>query len=141
MQIAPNRSPEVVVTNDPGRTAATGGKMAWVAGAGINRGAGMTYLDEERVLARAEKRLARVRGFIGHLLVYLAVMAILVVVDRLEGSNDVFLWLDWAFWPMVGWGAFVAIDGFSLLAFGHRWEQRKLEKYVQEERERELLDH
>lgn len=97
--------------------------------------------EQEDVLRRrAEKHVRDLRGFYGHLAVYLAVMVILVIVDLADGSSgDTILGLDWAYWPIVGWGVFVVINGITVIGFGRRWESRKIEQYM--ERERDLQHH
>ncbi len=91
---------------------------------------------------RARKRVKEVRDFYGHLIVYLVVNAIFVVVDVADGnSGDTsFLGLNWAFFPLIGWGAFVAGHGLSVFfgkRMGARWEERKMREYLEQERQRE----
>jgi hypothetical protein len=43
------------------------------------------------------------------------VCTLLVVIDLVTGSEeDTLLGLDWAFWPIAGWGLAVAIHGLSV---------------------------
>ena len=101
---------------------------------------------EEEARARARQRAKELRAFFGHLFVYAAVMILLVVIDLADGnSGDSFIGLNWAYWPIFGWGFFVLLNGLQLLAgefmFGAAWEQRKVEKYMEAERQRELFSH
>ncbi len=99
---------------------------------------------DTQVRERAGSRLKRTRNFYGHLFVYLAVMTLLVIIDVAGGSNPgsfAIVGLDWAFWPMGGWGLFVILDGINTARFTTRWEERKLEQYIEEERQRELQIH
>jgi len=89
--------------------------------------------DVER---RARKRVKEVRDFYGHVVIYLLVNTLLVVIDLADGStgDDRLLGLDWAYFPLIGWGIFLLINGLSTfrvgqLLFGADWEQRKLAKY------------
>lgn len=50
--------------------------------------------------------------FYYHLMVYVFVNAILVIVDLGVGDGR-FLGLDWAFWPILGWGLGLAGHGIS----------------------------
>ena len=101
----------------------------------------MTPTDDPRF--RAERRLKRVREFYAHLFIYLAVMTLLVIIDVVGGTNSgsSVLGLDWAYWPMAGWGFFVVLDGLNTARFTTKWEQRKLEQYMEEERQRDLQLH
>jgi len=46
----------------------------------------------------------RLRGFLIHLVVYFAVAALCVIVNRLSTPERV-----WFVWPMVGWGPVLAL--------------------------------
>ncbi len=101
--------------------------------------------EHDTAVRRAEKRVKKVRDFYGHLLAYLIVNTILVVIDLLDGAgSDAFLGLDWAYFPIIGWGIFVLLDAISTFGFGNRffgtaWEERKLRQYTEEERTRENI--
>jgi hypothetical protein len=94
--------------------------------------------DVER---RARKRVKKVRDFYGHVMIYLLVNTLLVIIDLADSGtgDDRLLGLDWAYFPLIGWGIFLLIDGLSTfrvgrLFFGADWEQRKLAKYREMER-------
>jgi len=56
------------------------------------------------------------KDFLGHLAIYVLVCTLLIVIDLATGSDgSTFLGLDWAFWPIGGWGLAVAIHGVSVL--------------------------
>ena len=42
-------------------------------------------------------------------------MTLLVIIDVVGGTNSgsSVLGLDWAYWPMAGWGFFVVLDGLN----------------------------
>lgn len=98
---------------------------------------------DEAALERARKRVKEVRDFYGHLFIYLIVNAIFVTIDLLDGrGDDAFLGLDWAYFPIIGWGIFVLIDALSTFGFGKRffgadWEERKVRQYTDQERRRQ----
>ncbi len=93
-------------------------------------------MTEEETRRRAEKQVKDLKGFYGHLFVYLAVMVILVVIDLADGDHGTsVLGLNWAYWPILGWGVFVLINGISVMNFGRSWERRKIEEYMDKERE------
>jgi hypothetical protein len=99
--------------------------------------------DETR--ERARKRVKDLRDFAGHLAIYLVVMVVLVVIDLVDGDRgaSTVLGLNWAYWPMFGWGIAVVIHGVSFFmsgrVMGPEWEERKVEQYMEEERRR--LEH
>ena len=103
----------------------------------------MTEHGTDGAVQRAEKRVKKVRDFYGHLMAYLIVNTILVLIDVADGAgSDAFLGLDWAYFPIIGWGIFVVLDAISTFGFGSRffgaaWEERKLREYTEEERRRE----
>lgn len=89
---------------------------------------------------RARKRVREVRDFYGHVMIYLLANTVMVLVDLADGStgDDRFIGLDWAYFPLIGWGIFLLIDGLSTFRvgrwfFGANWEQRKLAQYLEEE--------
>lgn len=51
-----------------------------------------------------ERSRARLRGFKYHLIAYFVVMAVLVPINLLATPDT-----PWFVWPMVGWGAVLAI--------------------------------
>ncbi|MEL4304458.1 2TM domain-containing protein [Methanococcoides sp. LMO-2] len=83
--------------------------------------------EEDEKLLRAQKRVKELKKFYNHLAVYLIVMAILLFIDYSDGGN----W--WVHWPMIGWGIFVVIQGFSVSKFAKGWEEKKLKEIMEEE--------
>lgn len=91
--------------------------------------------DEGR--ARDVPRVGAVRVFYGHVLVYIAVMAVLLIADLTDiGAAGTVLGLNWAYWPLFIWGAIVVIDGIRVFAFVPRREERTFEKYLEDEQKR-----
>jgi hypothetical protein len=83
--------------------------------------------------ARAQRRVAALKGFYTHLTVFLLVITGLVVVDLATGPR----W--WVHWVFLGWGIGVLSHG---LAVGGRtskaisnWEERKTRQFMEEERQ------
>lgn len=89
------------------------------------------------VMQRARAQAHQQRSFYGHLFVYLAVCAFLVALDLFTGSNGrTFLGLNWAYWPIFGWGIGVALHAVSLITSGSTWEERKAEEIYEREKQR-----
>jgi hypothetical protein len=77
----------------------------------------------------ARKRARQVQGFHMHLMTYVAVCALLVVIDLVTGSaGDTFIGLDWAYWQIIGWGIGVFMHAISIALPLGSWEQRKAEE-------------
>ncbi len=100
-----------------------------------------TSMDHEAAVARARRRLKAVRDFWGHFWFYISVNTVFVLIDLADGTEgDAFLGLDWAYFPLIGWGAFVVAQGLSVFwfegRFGGRWEERKLQQYTELEQRR-----
>lgn len=94
---------------------------------------------ELAAIRRARARVRAVRDFYGHLAVYLIVNTVLIVVDVAGGKEgETFLGLDWAFFPLIGWGIFVLIQAGATFwfepSFGRSWRDRKFRQYLDEER-------
>ena len=99
----------------------------------------MTAVDDQ-AMERALNRARQLKGFYIHLTTYLLVNALLVVIDLVAGVNGdtTFLGLDWAYWPILGWGIGVAAHAITLaMNPGGGWEQRKAEQIYMKERQRE----
>lgn len=100
-----------------------------------------TTQSEQAAYDRARRRVREEREFWGHFWFFVVVMTVLVLVDLADGSEDgeTLLGLDWAYFPLIGWGAFVVAHFLSGYVFNPRfgagWEDRKVEEYVRRERE------
>lgn len=64
---------------------------------------------ETRLLREARERVDAQMGFLGHLMVFLAVNVGLFVLSGLQQSY-------WSFFPLWGWGLGLAIHGLATLA-------------------------
>jgi len=89
----------------------------------------MTEPDEQYRLAR--QRVHRLRGFYVHVIVYLAVNALLFAINLLTPGPL------WFYWPLLGWGIGLIAHGLTLSGFaflGPEWEQRKIREYMNREK-------
>jgi hypothetical protein len=101
-------------------------------------------INQEQLAAedRARRRVREVRDFWGHFWFFAAVMSMFVLVDLVDGSDggDRLLGLDWAYFPLIGWGAFVLAHFLSVYVlaarFSERWEDRKVAEYLEREETR-----
>ena len=93
--------------------------------------------QEDPAWARARARATAQREFFGHLAVFILVGAFLVILDLAGGSTDnSFIGLDWAFWPIGGWGIAVLLHAVRVFGPGSNWEERKAAQLYQQERDR-----
>ena len=79
---------------------------------------------EDEKYESAKRQVSALKGFYVHLTTYVAVMALLFVVDIATGED----W--WFYWPAIGWGFFVFLHGASVglgsRSFGTAWEEKKI---------------
>jgi hypothetical protein len=66
-------------------------------------------MEEVDVRKAAVERLEQKREFWGHLFVYFAVNALLVIVWATTDGGGYF----WPVWPMAGWGIGIAVHAFE----------------------------
>ncbi len=99
---------------------------------------------------RARKRVDAIKGFYGHLAIYLIVNAIVLftkgrflftVLSNEALEDAAFLnWIDWNVYgtPII-WGIFLVFHGLNVFGrnpfFGKAWEERQLKKYLKDDKE------
>lgn len=88
---------------------------------------------EDKIYEMARKRVAEKKGFYRHFSVYLAVGAFFFIMNVLT-YYDSYEW--WFFFPMIPWGAGLAIHYFSVFGLpgGHlsrEWEERELRREME----------
>jgi hypothetical protein len=85
----------------------------------------------EARLAQARRRVAALKGFYIHLIVFALVLLGLFIVNSASGGP----W--WVVWVFIGWGLGVLAHGLAVSGRGARtiaaWEQRKLQDYLAED--------
>jgi hypothetical protein len=83
--------------------------------------------DRERI-ARAQRRVATLKGFYVHLLAFVSVVVALLVLDAVTGAG---WWVQWVFF---GWGIGVAAHAIATFwrtpQFVAQWEKRKLRQMI-----------
>lgn len=81
---------------------------------------------------RARARARAVRGFYIHFAIYLTVCAFLFAINMVTSRDSI-----WFFWPVLGWGIFVAMQGLGTFGhftiFGPEWEERKIREYMEKD--------
>jgi hypothetical protein len=83
--------------------------------------------DRESV-ARAQRRIAALKGFYVHLFVFVSVLIALLVLNAVTGAG---WWVQWVFF---GWGIGVAAHAMATFwrtpRFMAQWEKKKLRQMV-----------
>jgi hypothetical protein len=87
--------------------------------------------SQDRIkIARAKRRVAAMKGFYAHLLVFVLVLAGLFAINAASGGR----W--WILWVLFGWG--IGVVAHALAVFGRtpqaiaEWEKRKVDQIVNE---------
>ena len=90
----------------------------------------MATPEEQARYERARRRVREIRAFYVHGTVFVAVNALLHVINLVTAPG-----VYWAFWPLLGWGIGLGAHGLATYRWmpflGKDWEQRKI---------RELMD-
>ncbi|MEM7292794.1 MAG: 2TM domain-containing protein [Pseudomonadota bacterium] len=79
----------------------------------------------------AIRYVKKVRGFYGHLTQYVAVIALLFVINLLTSPGYI-----WAIFPALGWGVGVLFHAAAVFDWlpsfpGKNWERRQIERYLE----------
>ncbi|MGC6431370.1 MAG: 2TM domain-containing protein [Jejuia sp.] len=87
-------------------------------------------LDEKYL--RAKERVKELKGFYTNLLLYL------LIIPFLAFLNYKTYWeVKWFIFSAIGWGIGLSFHAYRVFSrnpiFGKRWEQRKIEQFIQEE--------
>lgn len=73
-------------------------------------------MENSEAYQSAKKRVEAKMGFYTHLSVYVAVILLLVIINLLTSPGAI-----WYHWPMLGWGAAVALHAFAVFVFPGRF--------------------
>jgi len=93
-------------------------------------------IDEQRYKI-AQKRVEKIRGFYNHLIIYLVINALIVYfnINNLEDGETYFQWRNFITFSI--WGFFLLLHAASTFIpnfiFGVKWEERKIEQFMNEE--------
>lgn len=90
----------------------------------------MIHLDDPAYVRSMERSRALVH-LIGHVLLYMFINTALVLVDLMDGAaGSSVLGLNWAYWPILGWGALLALHaGIVFFSVRHlRRAEEQLER-------------
>jgi len=85
-------------------------------------------MDQDQKLIRVKRRIAAIKGFYIHLLVFVMVMTMLLVVNLATPG----VW--WVQWVFLGWG--IGVLAHALVVYGvggwlgPEWEERKIRELM-----------
>jgi hypothetical protein len=87
-------------------------------------------MDDDRAYERAKERVEEKVGFLSHLAAYVVVNAFLFFIDYREDRT-----IDWAYWPLIGWGIGLLFHALNVFAFGEgsAWKERMIKKEIDRE--------
>ncbi len=94
--------------------------------------------EKEEAYLRAEKKVKKIQGFYRHLLIYLAVNIFLISTIKIRTNLP--FWSFGTFSTAIFWGIGLAFHFFGAFGsdklFGKNWEQRKIEEYMNKDRDK-----
>ncbi len=94
-------------------------------------------------MRRARKRVQELKGFYRHLMVYLTINTVIIIVKIAGNSNygDTFMGPFWHFSTFATplfWGIGLGFHAMKVFSpnwvFGHKWEERQIQKYIEQEK-------
>ena len=86
--------------------------------------------EQEIKYQKAKKRVADLRGFYGHLSVYVIVNLGLFLINITMSPESL-----WFFWPLMGWGIAIVLHALRVFAepLGSNWEEKKIAELMEKE--------
>lgn len=97
---------------------------------------------------RAQKRVKDIKGFYGHLAVYVLVVSIVLLTrgrfmsiqNTIFQDSDYLNWIDWnVFGTPIIWGLFLLAHASRVFGknpfLGRNWEERQIQKYIEADKE------
>jgi hypothetical protein len=86
-------------------------------------------IEQNDAYKRAKTRVEAIRGWYVHVIVYVIVNAGLFAIDLATGDG-----INWAYWPLIGWGIGLAIHTVVVWLeggpLGRQWEERKIQELL-----------
>ncbi len=81
---------------------------------------------------RAKKRVAEIKGFYWHLVVYVIVIPVIIFINYKTSWE-----FKWFWFSTIGWGLGLFAHAFSVFwingILGRNWEQRKMQQFMKED--------
>lgn len=86
--------------------------------------------EQEIKYQKVKERVKALRGFYGHLIVYVIVNLGLFLINITTSPDRL-----WFIWPLMGWGIGVVLNAVRVFggAMGSNWEARKIDEFMNKE--------
>jgi hypothetical protein len=86
--------------------------------------------DQDMKYRQAKERVAALRGFYIHLIVYVVINLLLFLINMIFSADTL-----WFIWPLLGWGIAIALHAIFVLGqnriLGADWEERKIQEIME----------
>ena len=93
-------------------------------------------MDEQEKYRQAKQRVAEIKGFYLHLVVFVIINAALVGINLVTDRSRL-----WFYWPLIGWGVGLLAHAFSTFGIsgflGTEWEERKIREILETQDKRD----
>jgi hypothetical protein len=88
-----------------------------------------TINNQQRFL-KAQKAVKEMKGFYTHLFIYCIIIPIIIYINLTYVPD-----FHWFWFSLLGWGMglffhWLNVFGFNLLGFGKRWEEKKIQEFM-----------
>jgi hypothetical protein len=86
--------------------------------------------EQEIKYQKAKERAAALRGFYGHLSVYVIVNLGLFLINMIMSPENL-----WFIWPLMGWGIGIVVHALRVFGgtFASNWEEKKTAELMENE--------
>ncbi len=86
--------------------------------------------EQEIKYQKAKERVTELRGFFGHLSVYVIVNLGLFLLNMMTAPDSL-----WFIWPLMGWGIAIVLHALRVFggSLGSNWEERKIREIMKNE--------
>lgn len=96
--------------------------------------------SEEELYLQARKKVEKIKGFYVHFAVYIVINIFLLTIIAVNLDKDESFWKFGHFATVFFWGIGVVFHALGVfgpdIIFGKDWENRKIEEYMNKEKER-----
>lgn len=86
------------------------------------------YMNDNAKYLRAKKKVEELKEFYGSLVSYLVVIPFLIYINYTTSWH-----FQWFWFPMLGWGFGLVIQGFKTFGYGSDWEDRKIREIMEKD--------
>lgn len=89
-------------------------------------------MEDVEKYKKAKERVAELKGFYVHLVVYFVVNLVMVIYNLIVTPEHL-----WFIWPLFGWGIGISVHALSVFLkgrlFGKDWEEKKIKEIMEKE--------